>query len=125
MSFDMELTLIKGKNMKNQTTIFSDTYYISERLKEIDESYFIVFNFDKGKFEVHSSAQTGSTYCLTVPYKTLDERTLNLVRKTNHARLDELVKEMEIENAKKQKQIEKQVIECSSYLNNKQNKKNT
>ena len=106
----MEKSLIKGKNMKNQMTIFSDTYYILERLKEIDESYFIVFNFEKGKFEIHSSNQIGSTYCLTVPYATLDERTIDLVRKTNHIYLDELVKEMEEENEKSLKQKEKDAV---------------
>ena len=97
--------------MKNQTTIFSDTYYISERLKEIDASYFIVFNFEKGKFEIHSSNQAGSTYCLTVPYKTLDARTIDLVRKTNHTNIDELVKEIEDENEKNLKQKTKEAVD--------------
>ena len=102
---------IKGKNMKNQMTIFSDTYFISQRLKEIDESYFIVFNFDKGKFEIHSSSQVGNTYCLTVPYKTLDERTLDLVRKTHHTNLDNLVKEMERQNEEDLKRKEKEAVD--------------
>lgn len=84
--------------MKNQTTILADTYFISERLKEIDESYFLVFNFDKQKFEVHSTEQGKNTYCLTVPYPVLDERTLALVRKTRGERLDALIEEMEKEN---------------------------
>ena len=97
--------------MKNQTTVYSDTYFISQRLKEIDKSYFIVFNFESGKFEIHSSDQIGSTYCLTVPYATLDERTLDLVQKTRHTNLDDLVEEMERENEKDQKRKEKQAVD--------------
>jgi len=97
--------------MKNQMAIQSDTFYISERLREIDESYFVVYNFEKEKFEIHSSNQTGSTYCLTVPYKTLDERTLDLVRKTNHTNLDNLMKEIEEENEKTQKSKLKESVD--------------
>ena len=98
--------------MKNQKIIHSDTYYIGERLKEIDESYFIVYNFEKEKFEIHSSTQSGSTYCLTVPYSVLDERTLTLVRKTQSANLDRLIDEMEKENDENKKRREKEAVNC-------------
>lgn len=104
-------SLIKGKIMKNQIAIDSDTFYITQRLKEIDESYFVVFNFEKEKFEIHSSAQPNSTYCLTVPYGTLDERTLDLVRKTNHTNLDDLIKEMERENERNEKSKVKESVD--------------
>lgn len=95
--------------MKNQVIIDSDTFYISQRLKEIDETYFLVYNFTKQKFEVHSSAQK-DTYCLTVPYKVLDERTIDYVQKTNSANLDRLIKEMDEENEKLQTKREKEAV---------------
>lgn len=98
--------------MKNQTAIQSDTFFIGERLKEIDESYFLVFNFDKQKFEVHSCCETGSTYCLTVPYDVLDERTVALVRKTRASNIDRLIEEMDKENEKIEKKREKEAIDC-------------
>lgn len=98
--------------MKNQIAIQSDTFYIRERLKEIDESYFLVYNFKKEKFEVHSSALSGNTYCLTVPYPVLDERTLFLVRKTRATNVDKIIKEMEEENEKKEKKRVKEAVDC-------------
>ena len=98
--------------MKNQKAIQNDTYYICERLKEIDESYFIVFNFQKSKFEIHSSSQRGNSYCLTIPYDVLDERTIDLVRKTRAVNVDRLIEELDKENEKLQKQREKESMDC-------------
>ncbi len=98
--------------MKNQTVIQSDTFFIGERLKEIDDSYFLIYNFSREKFEVHSSALSGSTYCLTVPYPVLDERIIDLVRKTRSENLDRLIKEMDEQNEKNQKKREKEAVDC-------------
>lgn len=97
--------------MKNQIAIQSDTFFISERLKEIDESYFLVFNFQKQKFEVHSSALE-NTYCLTVPYSVLDERVIDLVKKTRATNIDKLIEEMDFENEKLEKQRQKEAVDC-------------
>lgn len=97
--------------MKNQIAIQSDTFFISERLKEIDESYFLVFNFQKQKFEVHSSAFE-NTYCLTVPYSVLDERVIDLVKKTRATNIDKLIEEMDFENEKLEKQRQKEAVDC-------------
>ena len=97
--------------MKNQTIVHSDTYYIAQRLKEIDNSYYIVFNFDKGKFEIHSSNQTGDSYCLTVPYPILDERVLELVRKTSSKNLDNVIDQMEQENQEMENKRIKETVE--------------
>lgn len=97
--------------MKNQVIIDSDTFYIGERLREIDETYFLVYNFSKEKFEVHSSSQK-DTYCLTIPYNVLDERTLDYVQKTRSTNIDQLVKEMDQENEKLQSKREKEAVDC-------------
>ncbi len=99
--------------MKNQQVIQSDTYFICERLKEIDNSYFIIFNFNKNKFEIHSTEQKGDTYCLTIPYNVLDERTLDLVKKTRAINVDKLIEEIDQENEKLQSQREKN---AANYL---------
>ena len=98
--------------MKNQTTIYSDTFYICQRLKEIDESYFIVYNFVKSKFEVHSSSQGVNSSCFTVPYNVLDERTLDYAKKTRSQNLDNLIKEMDLQNEKLEKERGKEAVEC-------------
>jgi hypothetical protein len=98
--------------MKNQMIISSDTFYISERLKEIDESYFLIFNFDKNKFEVHSSCQGVQTYCFTVPYNVLDERTIDYALKTRAQNLDEIISQIDKENEELEKTREKDAVKC-------------
>ena len=67
--------------------ITHDVYDIANRIKDIDRWYYIVFNTSKGDFEVHNSKQVDTTYCVTLPYKTLDERALNYVY---HTRVDNI-----------------------------------
>lgn len=78
--------------------VFHDVYDIAKRIKEIDRSYYIVFNTSKEKFEVHCSQQIGSSYCLTLPYPCLDERTLKYVLKTKSANIDEILEKIENDN---------------------------
>ncbi len=61
--------------------IKTDPLFISERLKEIDQSYFLVFNTIKNKYEVHSSEQKGCSYCLTCPNVALEKDLLNLSKR--------------------------------------------
>ena len=60
--------------MKN--LIRFDVFDIVKRIKYIDRNYYIIINTSSNKFEIHNSAQRGSSYCLTLPYDKLDERTL-------------------------------------------------
>ena len=78
--------------------IYNDVYNISKRIKDIDKNYYIVFNTSKHKFEVHNSNQNGSSYCLTIPYDELDERSLNYVLKTQSVNIDEILNEIENDN---------------------------
>ncbi|MCL2860812.1 MAG: hypothetical protein FWE22_00150 [Firmicutes bacterium] len=73
-----------------------------------DSSYFLVFNYKTGKFEVHSYEQRGSSLCLILPYSSLDERTLLHVKKTQSENRRQFLDEMERENEKLEKaRIEK------------------
>lgn len=82
-----------------------DVYNISKRIKDIDKSYYIVFDTSKQKFEIHNSNQIGSTYCLTLPFNELDERCLGYVRKTQSVNIDELLNELECENNSRESAI--------------------
>ena len=82
----------------------NDALFISQRLKEIDQSYYLVFNTISNKYEVHSSMQMGYTYCLTCPNPALDERLVELTKKTRRENLSELLKEVDKENEKLEKQ---------------------
>ncbi len=91
--------------------IKSDVMFVSNRLKEIDSSYYLVFNTIKGKYEVHSNNQIGCSYCLTCPNDALDERLLELTKKTRRQNLNELIRKIDLENEKIQKQNQKKLME--------------
>lgn len=82
-----------------------DLYSISQRIKEIEAGYFIVFNKRSETYEVHSTYNEGwNTYCFSVPYDRLDCRTLQLCRETNIAMHgDDIMKQMDGHNEKLEK----------------------
>ena len=90
--------------------VSSDALYICQRLKEVDESYFILFNVDKNKFEVHSSAQYENSYCFTLPYENLDTRAIDYALKTRSQNLDELIRQIDRENEMLTKNSKKEIM---------------
>lgn len=89
--------------MKRSFEIESDCLDIIKRIKAVDEDYFVVFDLDKKKFELHNKSQGGNTYCLTFPFDTLDERAVTLVLKTRVQNSDALFEEIQRENEKQEK----------------------
>lgn len=86
--------------MKKYIKIENDPCFICERLREIDKSYFVVFNKDTQHFEVHSSEQIGGSYCFTVRFDELDERTIDYALKSRKERQSELIEMLDRENEK-------------------------
>lgn len=80
----------------------SDSLGITDRVKEIDNSYFILLNRKSEKFEIHSSLQKDGTFCLELPFPFLDARTLTYVRKYRRERINDIIEEMDRENEKLQ-----------------------
>ncbi len=97
---------MKKKYLKQVTR---DLYDISRRIREIDRFYRIMFDCRSEKFEVHNLRQAGNTYCLTVPFDRLDERTLTLVRKTRVARAEDVFKDIEKHNHVVEKSLQDDV----------------
>lgn len=93
--------------------IQSDVYFICQRLKNIDPSYEVYYNWQNKCFEVHSNAQTKNSYCFKVPYDVLDARTLDYAVKTRRENRDKLIEEIEKSN---QKLYEKNLKEQVSLL---------
>ena len=104
--------------MKNQILLENDPYYISSRIKEVDESYFIVYSKKRNVFELHSSCQLFSTYALTIPYDQLDERTIFLARKTRRENSDELIRKMDEDNARLEKKMRNNALEQITEVKN-------
>ena len=91
--------------------ISNDVFFINQRIKEIDKNYKIYFNNIKNKFEIHNIGQIGGSYCLTVPFRYLDERTINLVKRTLSINSETLLKEIDENNEKLRLKHEKIILE--------------
>lgn len=83
-----------------KTPVITNVHNIPERLREIDAGYFVLRNHDTQTFEIHHREQPHNTFCLTVPYDELDERTLQLVLKTRICNAEKLFSQMEEHNRK-------------------------
>ncbi len=90
--------------------VTSDLYSIADRLKEIDDGYFIYYSYKNRRYEVHNRNQRGRTLSLVLPYKRLDERTIRLVRQTRSERVSSLISQMEEENARIERERMKQLV---------------
>ncbi len=87
-----------GKYTFKYIPVLHDVFDISGRIREIDDTYFILYNKLKNKFEVHSSAQKGDSFCVELPFSFLDARTLVYLRRYRGQRAQEIFLEMEKDN---------------------------
>ena len=78
--------------------VTSDVCDIVWRIQQIDAGYFVMFNTESGRFEVHHPAQTGGTLACELPFEQLDERAVRYVRQTSAARAARYLEELEREN---------------------------
>lgn len=96
------------KGLHHLIPVYKNVYHIPERLKNYDSSFFIVFNKIKQKFEVHNLENPLNTYCLTVPYPELDERTLNFTWENDiKVHGDKLFKHLDAEQERMEKDQER------------------
>lgn len=96
--------------MKNLLIIEGDTFFINERLKEIDRDYYVVFNLEKQKYEVHVHGQAGNSYVFTLPFDSLDERALLFAQKTRIENMDKILEEIERDNEQSYERLIKQQV---------------
>lgn len=79
-----------------------DVFNISKRIKEIDKDYYVVYNTQSLKFEIHNNSQIGSSYCLTLPFNELDERAIWYVCQTKSENIDKILEKIDSENSIKE-----------------------
>ena len=87
-----------GEYGRDRVPVTGHALDIPQRLKELDERYFIVLNTRAQKYEIHYEQPWGDTLECVLPYEALDERTIRHVREHDIRRRDELVREMEEHN---------------------------
>ena len=94
--------------------IESDVHEIVDRIKEIDDGYFIVFNTDKNCFEIHNNKQA-STYCLSYPYACLDSSLLSLVCMSNIAYIDNIIDDIDKNNNNLEQKATERIKDIGDY----------
>ncbi|MDD2226956.1 MAG: hypothetical protein PHH71_00010 [Clostridia bacterium] len=98
--------------------VTTDVYFIAERLCEIDKNYFTVYNTATQKFEIHNREQQGNTYCLSVPFETLDCRTLELVQKTKIENINKIIEEIDKSNIIAQQKLQRETLKKAQKILN-------
>jgi len=93
-----------------------DVFNIVNRIKDIDNDYYIVFNTRSKKFEVHNSSQVMNSYCLTCPYDSLDQRLLKYAQKTRIVNIDKILEEIDETNTKIEKEIDDERVDKSKIM---------
>lgn len=103
-----------GDILPGKVLVESNVFNIPERLREIDKGYFVLFNPENQRYELHHEEQD-FTYCFTFPFEELDGRAIDYVRETRIERIDIIKRQMKERNRKLQEDMEKEFqdkIEC-------------
>ncbi|MDE5549004.1 MAG: hypothetical protein K2J13_02000 [Clostridia bacterium] len=87
-----------------------DLFDISARIKGIDENYKIYFNGDTRRYELHNNRKK-PTFQLTFPFARLDKRALDYTLKSAIKNRELILKEIEEQNAKAEKERERALFE--------------
>lgn len=94
--------------------IENDVFDICNRLKEIDDTYYVVYDTIKNRFEIWSE-DIKNILCFVVPYRTLDARTLVHANKTNSNNAKNIFEEIDRVNEEKNNSIKNKILDETSF----------
>lgn len=97
--------------------IESDVFDITKRIKEIDEGYYIVLNNKNNKFELHNKFQI-NTYCLQIPFDSLDKRVIDVIHASNVCNIDNIINNIDKNNKYIENESFNNIKDQSSYMLN-------
>lgn len=104
----------RGDIFPGRLWVRDNVHDIPRRLQEIDSGYFVMFNSDNQKFELHHEDQD-FTYCLTFPFDVLDGRAIDYALERRIERFNEIMRQMDENNRKVEEDGRKErdnQIEC-------------
>lgn len=93
----------------------SDVFDIVNRIKDIDEYYFILYDTNKNRYELHNSNQKNS-YCFTYPYETLDVKFIEYLLSSHIKNIDNIIDEIDRNNSNIEKHNMDIVKNQSDYM---------
>jgi len=108
LSFQLEVeSRLAGK--PHLRPVFSHPYDIPRRLREVDDTLFVVWNCKAKRYEIHSLEHRPDTYAWSVPFDQLDARTVRLARRNSMlTRGDAIFREMDERNERLEKSLKRQ-----------------
>ena len=95
--------------------IEENVFDILERIKEIDEGYFVLFDTSKNCYELHNANQP-TTYCLTIPYDTLDSRVIELILYSDISNIDSIMQDIDNNNIKIEEDANNEIKSQTDYM---------
>jgi hypothetical protein len=112
------ITYFKNAHLMMPYLIYvdGDIYGITERVKEIDPSYFVMFNPRTQQYELHSWEQEDGTLCLNLPFDELDSRTLERAQKHRVENIEKIMSEMEANNARIEREKEEKARNVTTEI---------
>lgn len=93
--------------MEGLLRIEEDLFDITRRLKEIDPRYEVYRNPKLNRFEVHANGALQ----IAVPFERLDARTVELVRSTRLEYAENMIRDMDRQNARLKESEERRTRE--------------
>lgn len=105
----------EGVNDEERIAVTSDALDIVRRIKEIYEGYFVMLNRRTQRFEVHVRGQKCTLGC-ELPFEQLDARAVEYVRRHERERIDELMREMDMEEARLQRERDARLHEAAERM---------
>ena len=104
----------EGEYAKDRVPVCSNALDIPQRLKEMNEGYFVMFNVKTQKYEIwHRGDGRGILECV-LPYEALDARALRHVRKHRIERQEQLAREVEQHNRAMEEKLRKEWLDRAS-----------
>jgi len=88
-----------GETPPGRILVESHALDMPRRLREIDPGYFILFNPENQRYELHHEEQE-TTYCLTFPFSELDGRAEDYTREMRIERIKDIYSEIKAHNEK-------------------------
>ena len=105
----------EGEYAKDRVPVRTSVYGIPERMKELRESLFVMFNTKTQRYEVHDSTQEDCTLACELPYEELDARALLYVREMRRERTEALVREIEAHNERMVERAHNEHMDKAGY----------
>lgn len=94
--------------------IESDVFDIVDRIKEIDDGYFIIYDTQKNKFEIHNKNQP-NTYCFISKYDDLCNGVIDEIITSSVYNIDNIIEEIDRNNNKLENDNQNKMNDISNY----------